>query len=121
MAKKYQIKLQQGKNSITAYGEFKSLDSCLAHFRNISTMKIAEIREIVYQDETSLIPLDDFNYIKQIKCYIKNDSTRKSMQIVMNNIKMGLTEKSLIDSIKQNYEIDNFKVDSVTSLLYSFN
>ena len=74
---KYKIQLKQGKRTVTAHGEFKSVQHLLAHYTKISTMKVTEVLRIEYQDETTP-PIDDFNYRSQFKGFLKNDNTRQS-------------------------------------------
>ena len=114
---KYKIQLKQGKNTKTAHGEFKSQSHALAHYNLISTMKVAEISKIVYEDETTP-PIDDYNYSSLYKSYIKNLDTRKSKQVIFHNLKNTASEQDIATSIKLNMEIDTSKVDSVVCALF---
>jgi len=114
---KYKIQLKQGKRTIIAHGEFKSLNSLLAHYEKITTMKVSEVSEVLYTND-STPPIDDFNYMTQFKGFVKNDDTRKSVQVVFNNLKMTLSDIELYQSIKDNMEIDNLRVDSIATVLF---
>ncbi|MDO8454080.1 MAG: hypothetical protein Q7S59_05870 [Sulfurimonas sp.] len=114
---KYKIQLKQGKRTVVAHGEFKSVASVLAHYNHISTMQVTEILRIEYEDE-SQPPIDDFNYRSLFKGILKNDATRKSKQVIFNNIKLTINEREIIDSCKVHMEIDNSVVDSAISTLF---
>ncbi len=114
---KYKIQLKQGKRTVVAHGEFKSVASVLAHYNHISTMKVTEILRIEYEDE-SQPPIDDFNYRSLFKGILKNDATRKSKQVIFNNIKMTINEREVIDSCKMHMEINSYMVDSAIISLF---
>jgi hypothetical protein len=114
---KYKIQLKQGKRTLVAHGEFKSVASCLAHYQNISTMQVCEILKIEYEDE-STPPIDDYNYKSLFKGIIKNEDTRMSKQVIFHNIKMTKDEKDIYNSCVSNMEVNGMKVDSVISSLF---
>ncbi len=114
---KYKIQLKQGKRTVVAHGEFKSVASVLAHYNHISTMKVSEILEVKFEDE-SQPPIDDFMYRSLFKGILKNDATRKSKQVIFNNIKMTINEREVIDSCKMHMEIDSSMVDSAITSLF---
>jgi len=113
----YKIQLKQGKRTIVAYGEYKSLTHLLAHYKKISTMQVSEVTQVIFKDD-SLPPNDDFNYMTQFKGFIKNNDSRKSQQVVFNNLKKTLSDPELNQSIIENMEIDGLKVDSIATVLY---
>ena len=114
---KYKIQLKQGKRTIVAHGEFKSVQSALNHYNRISTMKVSEISKIEYEDTTTP-PVDDFNYRSQFKGIIKNDENRISKQVIFNNIKSNINEQDIYNSCISNMEIDNHMIDSMSCSLF---
>lgn len=115
---KYKIQLKQGKRTIVAHGEFKSVAHCKAHYEAISTMKVTEILKIEYEYTGDVIPQDDFQYRSLYKGYIKNEGVRKSKQVIFNNIKLSVNENDIKNSCVQNMEIDGVSVESLTSSLF---
>lgn len=113
----YKIQLKQGKRTLVAHGEFKNVASVLDHYHLLTTMKVSEILKVEYIDETTP-PIDDFNYRSLYKGFLKNDTSRKSRQIVIQNLKLSKDELDIFNSAKINMEIDGLKVDSVTSSLF---
>jgi len=113
----YKIQLRQGKRTIVAYGEFKNSASVKAHYKKISTMQVSEILEVIFEDKTTP-PQDDFNYMTQFKGFVKNEDSRKSKQVIFNNLKINLTDEALYESIKSNMRIDGLKIDSIATVLY---
>lgn len=114
---KYKIQLKQGKRTLVAHGEFKSVNAILDLYNNISTMKVTEILKIEYED-TTRPPIDDFNYYSQFKGIIKNKANRKSKQVIFNNIKLGTDEDKIFNSVISNMEIDGSTVDSCFCSLF---
>ena len=114
---KYKIQLKQGKRTIVAHGEFKSVQSVLNHYNKISTMKVSEISKLEYEDTTTP-PIDDFNYRSQFKGIIKNSDNRVSKQVIFNNIKMNISEKDIYISCISNMDIDTHTVDSISCTLF---
>jgi len=114
---KYKIQLKQGKRTLVAYGEFKSVASVLAIYQRISTLKVTEILKIEYEDET-IPPIDDFNYRSQFKGMIKNNTNRMTKQVVLNNIKMSISENDIYQACKEHMEINALNVDSIFSVLF---
>lgn len=113
----YKVQLKQGKRTIVAYGEFKNVQAVKNHYNTISTMKVSEISKVEYEDKATP-PIDDYNYMSQFKAFIKNEDTRKSKQVVFNNLKNTLSDSQLYESIKLNMEIGGLKVDSIVTVLY---
>lgn len=114
---KYKIQLKQGSVTRTAHGEFKNVQAVLSHYNSISTMKVTEVLRIEFEDTTQP-PIDDFNYRSIFKGFINNNDTRKSKQVLFHNIKMSVNENDIYNSCVANMEIDNFKVDAVSSTLF---
>jgi len=116
---KYQITLGQGKRTITAVGEFKSLTHLKAHYETISTMKIVKVMKIEYEESAgSVRPIDDFNYRSQFKAILKTKETRKSRQVIFNNIKMTVNEQEIYNSCIENMSIDGEKVSEISCTLF---
>jgi len=115
----YKIQLKQGKRTIVAHGEFKNVEAVKTHYNRISTMKVSEILKVEFEDK-SKPPIDDFEYNSQFKAFIQNNDTRKSKQVIFNNIKRTVSNNELYDSIKETMEIDGLKIDGITCILYKF-
>ena len=114
---KYKIQLKQGKRTIVAHGEFKSVQAALNHYNTISTMKVSEILRIEYAD-TKLPPIDDYNYRSQFKGIIKNNDSRTSKQVIFNNIKMNINENDIYNSCIANMEIESRTIDTMSCILF---
>ena len=114
---KYKIQLKQGKRTLVAHGEFKSVQHALNHYNTISTMKVSEILKVEYEDSTTP-PIDDFNYQSLFKGFIKNNTSRKTKQVIFHNIKNTKNENDIYISCTANMEIDSLNVDSVTATLF---
>ncbi len=114
---KYRVQLKQGSRTIVNHIEAKSLNDLLAFYDEISTMKVTQVLEIVYEDE-SRPPIDDFNYKPLYKAFIRNEATHKSKQIILHNIKPAKHEDDIVKSIKAHLEIDGLKVDGVVTSLF---
>lgn len=115
---KYRIQLKQGKRTLVEYGEFKSVDSCLMFYQTLTTMKVTEILKIEYEDITSHIPVDDFNYRSLCKLMIKNNTLRITQQVILHNIKMTKNENEIYMAMLEHMEINGLKVDGVTATLF---
>ena len=113
----YRVQLKQGSRTIVNHVEAKSLNDLLAFYDRISTMKVTEVLEVVYQSGGD-IPVDDFNYKKLFKGYIRNTSSHKSRQIILHNLKKSVDEDDLVSAIKAHLEVDGLVVDSVYCSLF---
>ena len=114
---KYRVQLKQGSRTIVNHIEAKSVDAVLAFFNELTTMQVSQILEIKYEDN-STPPIDDFNYKPLYKGFIRNDSTHKSKQIILHNIKPNKHETDIYRACQQYLEIDGSRVDSVVSSLF---
>jgi len=113
----YRVQLKQGSRTIVNHIEAKSLNDLLSFYDRVSTMKVTEVLEVVYQNNHD-IPIDDFNYKKLFKGYIRNHSSHKSKQIILHNLKPTINEDDLYSAIKAHLEIDGLVVDSVYCSLF---
>lgn len=108
---KYRIQLKQGSRTITNHIEAKSVNDALLFFNTLTTMQVSEILEIKYTDDT-LQPVDDMNYYPFCKLIANNDTTGKSKQVLLHNVKLTKNEADIDLAIKMHLEIDLLKVDS---------
>jgi hypothetical protein len=116
---KYQVQLKQGKNVKVVNVEGKSVPHVLAFFEFVSTMKVTEIRHVVYSaPEDTVIPVDDFNYFSYFKAFVKNDDLRISHDYLLNNIKKTRSEKEIFAKMIECFEIDNLPIQSIYSPLF---
>lgn len=113
----YKITQQQGNRVITSTLEAKSVASVQAFLKAVSTAKIKYIYEVHYEDDENTPPIDDFNYFKQYKAFVKN-SNRRAKQVLIHNVKPILNENELAELCKTHLEVGGLKVDSVTCSLF---
>lgn len=113
----YKITQQQGNRTITSQLEAKSLADLQAFLKAVSTAKIKYIYEVHFEDETTLPPIDDFNYYKQYKAFCKN-SNRRSKQTLIHNVKKTMTESKLSSLIKTHLETGGMKIEEVSCALF---
>lgn len=109
---KYRVQLKQGSRTIVNQVEAKSVADCLALFNELTTMKVSEILEVKYTDDTKP-PIDDFNYWSIYKGFISSRSQRMSHQVLLNNVKLSKDEDSIATSLMAHLEVNGFHVDSV--------
>lgn len=112
----FKITQMQGSKTITSALECKDLKACLDLLNQISTAKVVQIQQIVYESDTNLKPVDDFNYMRQYKALAKNDSNC-SKQFLFHHVKKNLNDDELIKLVKTYCEVDGKKVSSVVSSL----
>lgn len=113
---KYRVQLKQGSRTIVNQIEAKDMTSVLAFYNAISTMKVTEVLKIEYENDTTP-PVDDFLYHPLFKGIMKTD-TRLCKQIIVNNVKLGVTEKDIALACQQFLEINGIHVDSLYSALF---
>ena len=113
---KYRVQLKQGSRTIVEHIEAKSVASCLAFYKDLTTMKVTEILKIEYQDDTKQ-PIDDFNYFSIYKSFIKTQ-TGLTRQVVLHNIKLSKNEHDIAQACIQHLEIENMNVDSIYCSLF---
>lgn len=112
----YRVQLKQGKRTITNHIEAKNITACLGFFNEITTMKVSEILEVKYVDDTHA-PIDDFNYFSVFKGFLKN-STNMAKQIVVNNVKLTKNESEIAMACKTYLDVGGLSVQSITSSLF---
>jgi len=113
----YRVQLKQGSRTIVNHIEAKSVQDVLNFFNKVSTMQVSEILEVKYQDKTQP-PVDDFNYKKLFKGFIRNEDAGISKQIVLQNIKQSVNEKEIYEACKNYLEINSHKVTGVYCSLF---
>ena len=113
----YKITQQQGNRVITSTLEAKNLASLQAFLSAASTAKIKYIYEVHFEDDSTMPPIDDFNYFKQYKAFCSNSNRRKK-QVLVHNVKKTMDEDKLAQLCKTHLEVGGLKVDSVTCSLF---
>jgi len=108
----YRIQLKQGSRTIVNHVEAKNVASVQQFFETLTTMQVSEILEVVYQNDT-LPPPDDFAYYPLFKCFLREASTRKSVQLVLQNLKLSKGSDDVALLAKEFLSIDGSSVDSV--------
>ena len=114
----YRVQLKQGSRTIVNHLEADSWEDIKAFYEAVSTMRVTEILEVKYQYQGDTIPIDDFNYKKLYKGYIRNSEQRISRQIILHNIKKSISTNDLYPLIKKYLRINGFKVDGIHTNLF---
>ncbi|WNY98741.1 hypothetical protein SUSP_001159 [Sulfurospirillum sp. 'SP'] len=109
---KYKVQLKQGSRTLVNQVEAKSVADCLALFNELTTMKVSEILEVKYTDDTKP-PIDDFNYFSIYKGMLSSSAQRMSYQVLLNNVKLTKNEDTIAQSLMAHLEINGFRIDSV--------
>jgi hypothetical protein len=115
----FKVQLKQGSRTIVGHIEARNYQDVLNFYNAVSTMKVSEILEVKYSDD-KIPPIDDFNYKKLYKGFIRNNETHQSKQIIVHNIKKSISEKDIVKYIKQYLTINSQKVDGVIVSLFKF-
>lgn len=113
---KYRVQLKQGSRTIVNHLEAKSVQAVLDLFQSLTTMQVSEILKVEYSDDT-LPPIDDMAYYPLCKFFAANEDSRKSVQVVLHNIKLNKNENDVIIKARECLELDNLPIDSVRSIL----
>lgn len=114
----YQVQLKQGRNIKSVMVESTSATKVLEFFNLISTMKVTEIKEVVYVAPNDTIPMDDFNYYPSFKTFARNDAQKISKDFFFNNVKKTMNEKEIFMAMKEFLTIDGLHIDSIYSSLF---
>lgn len=113
---KYRVQLKQGRRTIINHIEAKNVGAVLAFFKELTTMQVSEVLRVEFEDNT-LPPADDFGYYAVFKGIMKTD-TRLAKQIILNNVKLGKTEKDIAMACKTYLEIEGANIDALYSALF---
>ena len=108
---KYRIQIKQGSKTMVEHIEAKSLQNVLDFYSSFSTAKVTEILKVEYED-LSTQPVDDMNYFPLAKFMAVNNSTKKSRQFIIHNIKKTKNSDDIASAIKQHFEIDGLAIDT---------
>lgn len=108
---KYKVQLKQGSRTVVNQIEAKSVESVVTFFETLTTMKVSEVLEVKYSNITKP-SVDDFNYFKQFKAFLKNDN-RETIQVYLQNFKTNKTEKDFEILAKEHLQIASKSVDSI--------
>ena len=114
----FRVQLKQGSRTIVNHLEADSWEDILNFYNLVSTMKVSEILEVRYSDKTQP-PVDDFNYNRLFKCFIRNSDKKVSRQIILHNLKPNMTSAKISDYIKKYLKIEGLKVDGVMTTLFT--
>lgn len=117
---KYRVQLKQGSRTIVNHIEAKSVPAVLAFFNYLSTMQVTEILKVEYTND-HIQPVDDMQYFPLVKFMARNENTRKTMQVVLHNIKLTRDSKEIDMAIREHLEIDGLKIDSTYTGLFKEN
>lgn len=110
---KFQVQLKQGKDVKNVEVMSSNHTKVLAFFEAITTMKVFQIKEIVYTAPTDIIPVDDFNYHPTVKTLAHIEEGNRSYQMLFNNVKKTIDEQELFTLMKNYLEIDSMTIDSI--------
>lgn len=113
----FQVKLAQGKRSLNEEIEAKNLASLLEFYDYCTTMKIMEVRQIVFIAPSELRPVDDMNYNSLFKTFAKN-SLGVSRQFIFHNLKKTRSDQEIFSMMKQCLEVNNSAIDSIYCSLF---
>lgn len=114
----FQVSLRQGKNYKTVNVESSSVSKVLEFFNLVSTMKVTEIKEVVYVSPSDVVPMDDFNYHSVVKTFAKNKAGGVSKDFLFNNIKKTVNEQELFLGMKEFLTVDGLHIDSIYATLF---
>lgn len=112
---RYRVQLKQGSRTIINRIEAKSQAAVLEFFNTLSTMQVSEIigeSGGYYKDDT-LPPTDDFSYFPHAKFFVSNDSSRKSYQVIVHNLKLTKNAQDVALLARQCLEVSALNVDSI--------
>lgn len=113
----YRVQLKQGSRTVVAHVEASSPSSVLALYEELSTMKVTEILEIVYQSD-ALPPPDDLAYHSVWKGIIRNEALGVSRQVLIPHVKLSKNSNEVSASIRTHLQVNGAKVDSVITSLF---
>lgn len=116
---RFRVQLKQGSRTIINRIEAKNQAAVLDFFNSLTSMKVSEIigeSGGYYKDDT-LPPSDDFNYFPFAKFYVRNESSSKSYQVVLHNMKISKNMDDVALKAKEFLEIQSLNVDSIYSFI----
>ena len=113
---KYRVQLKQGSRTIVNHVEAKNVGAILSFFNSLTTMQVSEVLKVEFSDDT-MPPMDDFAYYSVFKGIMYTE-TRLAKQIILNNVKLSISEKEIANACTQFLEIENANVKSLYSALF---
>ncbi|EAJ1232662.1 hypothetical protein YY92_09015 [Campylobacter fetus] len=113
----YKITQKQGSKTITSTLESKSLASCKAFLKAVSTAKVVCIYKVEFEDLSDNIPIDDMNYYKQYKAFV-SDNQNFTKQVLVHHVKPSINENEMATYIKANLEINGVSIKGLTCRLF---
>ncbi|MDD4949644.1 hypothetical protein [Sulfuricurvum sp.] len=108
---KYRVQLKQGSRTIVNNIEAKSVQAVIQFFETLTTMKVTEVLKIEYENNT-LQPIDDMQYYPLGKFIARNESSSKSHQFILQNIKLTKNSDDVDNLARLCLEIDGLNVTS---------
>ncbi|WP_065838904.1 hypothetical protein [Campylobacter fetus] len=113
----YKITQKQGSKTITSTLEAKSLASCQAFLKAVSTAKVTCIYKVEFEDLSDNIPIDDMNYYKQYKAFV-SDNQSFTKQVLVHHVKSSINENEMATYIKANLEVNGVAIKGLTCRLF---
>jgi hypothetical protein len=113
---KFKVSLKQGQKTWTEYIEADSLKDVLNFYRAVSTAKVVRVEQILYEDNSKEVPLDDRNYFSLVKVIARRDGF--SRQYIFHNVKLSLSVKELADLMRQYLKVAGGKIEGVITVLW---
>jgi len=112
----YKVSLQQGATTRSATYEASTSENLKIFLEDVTTMKVKSIYKIEYEDISDVKPVDDFNYNRMVKAFVRNIGSY-SCQVILHNVKLTRSKDEVVAKIKEFLRINGTAVDSVTSYL----
>ncbi len=112
--------MKQGSKTYIERCEFSDQASAVNFYTLLSTAKVTEVwggASTPYLNHTGIIPVDDMQYKRMVKCWAKTSSSGKMIQVNIRNVKLNKNKNEIVEAIKQFVRIDGERVDKVFSLL----
>ncbi len=113
---KYRVQIKQGSKTMVQHIEASSVDAVLALYQALSTAKVTEILKVEFEDTTTPPP-DDMQYYSVFKGIVRDSSTHKSRQVIINNVKLSKSTDAISTVLKEYLELDGRRIDGVVSTL----
>jgi hypothetical protein len=115
----FRIQLKQGSRTYVERGEFKTQQSVIDFYNTLTTCRVSEIwgGATTYKDDLTP-PIDDMNYYRLVKFFVRNDESKKSMQVVLRNVKLTKNMEDIAVAVKAHMEIDGLPIDSIANVLF---
>lgn len=114
----FRIQLKQGSRTYVERGEFKSLQHVLNFYNTLTTCQVSEIWGGAGYKDNTIPPIDDMNYYVMVKQLARNEESKKSVQVVVRNVKLTINAQEVAAKIKECMEIDGLAIDTTIATLF---